>query len=167
MLNKIKKSFDKNKKYVKKDFNFKGVLYKSTGELEIAKFLDKYEIDFEYESPIAVSESNKIKIWYPDFYLKEYQIVLEYFGMYNHNKAYKLNANFKKKTFQNCGIQFIPVYELRNKWEDYILKSMKMHQEMKLKKLYEVIEEFNKPKTNKFKILLKKIKFKEISKYFQ
>ncbi len=140
-------------------FNFKKQKYKSRGEFEIAKFLDKFKIEFEYEFPIAIVEGDKTKIWYPDFYLKEYQIVIEYFGMYNHNKVYKNNANFKKKTFQNCGIQFIPVYELRDKWEEYILKSMRMHQEMKVKKLYNIIEKFNLKKESKLKIFLKKIKF--------
>jgi len=151
-----KVEFKKNKI---KTYKFKNNIYKSIGELEIAKFLTKYNIEFEYEFPISIVESEKTKIWYPDFYLKEYQTVIEYFGMYNHNKAYKNNANFKKQTFQNCGIQFISVYELNKNWETYILKSMKMHQEIKIKKLYKVFDEFNLKQENKFKLIFKRIKF--------
>jgi len=162
---KIKKiGNDLKKRIINTKYKFKKENYKSKGEYEIAKFLNKYNIEFEYEFPITVVENGKTKIWYPDFYLKEYQTVIEYFGMYNYNETYKLNANFKKKTFQDCGIQFIAVYELRDKWEDYILKSMKMHQEIKLKKLYKIIENFNIGKESKLKIILKKIKFFEFNK---
>lgn len=103
---------------------YKGIEYQSTGEVEIAKFLDKMEIAFEYEFPIAVVENNKTKIWYPDFYLKEYQMVIEYFGMYAHNKHYRDNAEFKKDVYKDCGIQFVPLYKLNQNWEEYLLKTI-------------------------------------------
>ncbi|MFW5705272.1 MAG: hypothetical protein ACOCXG_05540, partial [Nanoarchaeota archaeon] len=64
------------------EYKFKNNTYKSKGELEIAKFLDKMEIKFFYEFPISIiDENNKHRVWYPDFYLTEFQIVIEYFGM--------------------------------------------------------------------------------------
>ena len=101
---------------------YKNSKYHSKGEYQIAHFLKDMQIEFEYEFPIAIiDDDGKVKIWYPDFYLKEYQIVIEYFGMYNYNEAYKENAEYKKKIFKQCGIQFVPVYELDRNWQEYIL----------------------------------------------
>ena len=61
----------------RKSLKFQGITYKSTGEFEIAKLLGKLDVNFEYEFPIAVVDGGKTKIWYPDFYLKEYQIVFK------------------------------------------------------------------------------------------
>ena len=119
---------------------FKGTTYKSTGEEEIAKFLTKMGIVFEYEFPIAVvDDDDKTKIWYPDFYLKEYQIVIEYFGMYAHNEGYRLNAEFKKKTFKNCGVQFVPIYKLNEGWEEYLLNTISTFLNYKQKAMGEKI----------------------------
>lgn len=126
---------------------YKGISYFSKGEYEIAKFLDEMKIDFEYEFPIAVVDSEKTKIWYPDFYLKEYQIVIEYFGMYNHNEAYKENADYKKGVFKNCGIQFLPVYELKDNWKEYILNTIATHLDFKSKKMHKNIQILEKNKT--------------------
>jgi len=128
---------------------FKKTQYKSKGEHEIAKFLDSLKIEFEYEFPIAVIDHEKPKLWYPDFYLKEYQVVVEYFGMYNYNEGYKDAADHKKKVFQKCGIQFVPIYHITKNWQEYLLKTVLAHQEMKVKKINEVVENF-KPKDKKF-----------------
>jgi len=127
-----------------KKYTFKGNDYLSKGEIEIAKFLDSLKIDFEYEFPIAVVEYNKSKLWYPDFYLKEYQIVLEYFGRYNYDDNYKGAADHKKTVFKKCGIQFVPIYHIKKNWQEYLLNSILTHQETKVKKINEVLENYNK-----------------------
>lgn len=133
---------------------YKGISYQSKGEYEIAKFLTSLEIEFEYEYPIAITDYDKTKIWYPDFYLKEYQVVVEYFGMYNHNEQYKVAADHKKEVFKNCGIQFVPIYHTNKAWDEYLLKSILMHQEMKAKKMNKILDKFtkkNKSLASKFK----------------
>jgi len=60
--------------------------YKSNGERAIAEVLTKYNIDFVYEYPLLIkdkkdNDSEKLRIWYPDFWLPKYSIVIEYFGM--------------------------------------------------------------------------------------
>lgn len=128
---------------------YKKVEYKSKGEYEIAKFLDKHNIEFEYEFPIAVIDQDKPKLWYPDFYLKEYQVVVEYFGMYNYNEGYKEAADHKKAVFQKCGIQFVPIYHITKNWKEYLLKTILTHQEIKVKKINSVMDKF-KPEDPKF-----------------
>lgn len=115
----------------KKKHNYKGINYQSKGEFEIAKFLDEMNIEFEYEFPIAVIDEGKVKVWYPDFYLKEYQVVIEYFGMYEHNESYRENAEHKKKVFQNCGIQYVPMYKFNKNWKEYVLKNILSYLEIK------------------------------------
>ena len=127
-----------------KKHKFKGIEYKSTGEYEIAKFLTSLDIEFEYEFPIAIVDSKKPKLWYPDFYLKEYQVVIEYFGMYNYNKVYKNNAEHKKEVYKQCGIQFVAIYHISKNWQEYLLKTILTHQEMKAKKMTSILEKFEK-----------------------
>jgi len=79
--------------------------YKSKGEVAIAEILTKYNIDFVYEHPILINhteegDTEKLRIWYPDFWLPKYSIIIEYFGMvgnknYDEGKAKKLSA-YKK-----------------------------------------------------------------------
>lgn len=138
---------------------YKGISYKSKGEYEIAKFMDDFDLDFEYEFPIAVIDEDKTKIWYPDFYLKEYQVVVEYFGMYNHNEGYREAVEHKKKVFQECGVQFVPIYHINKNWEEYLIKAILMHQEMKAKKINKVLDKYsqkNKSFISKIKGLWKK-----------
>jgi hypothetical protein len=75
--------------------------YKSQGERAIAEILEKYNIDFVYEYPLLIKEqkkndTEKLRIWYPDFWLPKYSIVIEYFGMedaeYQKGKRAKLDA---------------------------------------------------------------------------
>ena len=76
--------------------------YKSKGEKAIAEILTRYNVDFKYEYPLLIldqkeGDSEKPRIWYPDFWLPKYSIVIEYFGMegdvhYDKGKKDKLCA---------------------------------------------------------------------------
>ena len=76
--------------------------YKSKGEEAIAEVLTKYNVDFVYEYPLLIKEtkendSEKLRIWYPDFWLPKYSIVIEFFGRegdphYDEGKRAKLEA---------------------------------------------------------------------------
>jgi len=41
--------------------------YKSWGEEQIARLLDRYGTSYQYEYPVAVVDRGKTRIWYPDF----------------------------------------------------------------------------------------------------
>ena len=58
--------------YISKGENFR---FRSTWERDIAVFLDKHEIDWEYESVIV--DLNKDHTYYPDFYLPKYNLIIE------------------------------------------------------------------------------------------
>jgi DNA helicase-4 len=55
--------------------------YKSAGERKIVDVLNKYGIDFRYESPVLINDhQGKQRIWYPDFYLPEFGVCIENYG---------------------------------------------------------------------------------------
>ena len=54
--------------------------FRSWGETQIARMLNRYEIPYLYEHPVAVVDQDKTRIWYPDFQLCGYGIILEYCG---------------------------------------------------------------------------------------
>lgn len=147
-------------------FKYKGSKFQSQGEYEIAKFLDEMDIEYEYEFPIAVVDDGKTKIWYPDFYLTKFQIVVDYFGMYNYNESYRQSVEHKKKIFQECGIQFVPIYELNKGWREYLLKSIHHHLKAKSTKMNKILNQFDSEEdfqdSSKTPSIIKKIK-----KYFK
>ena len=58
--------------------------FKSKGEIKIADFLDETGIKYLYEQGILVEDyQQKQRIWYPDFYLPEFGMYIEYFGVVN------------------------------------------------------------------------------------
>jgi len=88
--------------------------YKSEGEKAIAEILTRYNINFVYEYPLLIKErkeedSEKLRIWYPDFWLPKYSIIIEYFGMIN-NKEYNKGKEAKIRAYKKLDIDYIPVY---------------------------------------------------------
>jgi len=45
--------------------------FKSRGEVQIARFLDRNKLTYRYEHPLAVLDKGKTRIWYPDFLLPD------------------------------------------------------------------------------------------------
>jgi hypothetical protein len=83
--------------------------FKSAGERRIADVLNKYGIDFKYESPVTVhDQQNNLRIWYPDFYLPEYSIYLEYNGV-NGNLDYDIGKAKRESTYKRNGLEVINI----------------------------------------------------------
>jgi len=78
--------------------------YKSKAEIQIARLLDRERIAFRYEHPLAVIDRNKTKIWYPDFSLSDYGMIIEYFGM-NGDSGYRKQAEHKMQVYRQNGIE--------------------------------------------------------------
>lgn len=105
--------------------------YKSKGEEAIAEILTKYNIDFVYEHPLLIKEQKegdgeKLRIWYPDFWLPKYSIIIEYFGLdddphYHNGKKGKMDA------YQKLDLDCIPVYPktLQGDLKSYLLIKIK------------------------------------------
>lgn len=83
-------SEDKQKKYLENDnfITIDGKEVKSFGELEIANFLFRNGVKYEYELPYKYStKTEEYKQYQPDFYLPDYDIYIEYFGIDKDNNV--------------------------------------------------------------------------------
>ena len=78
----------------------KGEAVKSKAEKRIADFLYINEVAYIYEKPVRVWFG--VTKLYPDFYLPEYKVYIEYFGMmkdrkYNASAVWKMNLYKKSR----------------------------------------------------------------------
>ena len=108
-----------NNKYSKRD---REKNYKSKAEVQIARLLDRNRITYKYEYPLAVVDRGKTRIWYPDFYLSDYAIIVEYFGV-NGNKDYGKRTEHKVEVYKQAGIEglFLNESSLRGDWPNKII----------------------------------------------
>lgn len=82
-----------------------GLKVKSRAELRIAEFLHQKGIRFEYEKPVRVWLGKKV---YPDFYLPDFNVYLEYEGLLNHRTRghiYRRGVAYKKQRFKALGLK--------------------------------------------------------------
>lgn len=78
--------------------------YKSRGEVQIARLLERNKIEYQYEHPVAVVDHGKTKIWHPDFSLPHYGMIIEYFGM-NGDSGYDERTRHKIEVYEENGIE--------------------------------------------------------------
>lgn len=83
--------------------------YKSEGERKIAALLDRRKIPFLYEKETLVEDNFKLKIWYPDFYLPNFKVYVEYFGVTG-DPAYQAMTEHKLRVFRENNFDLVPVY---------------------------------------------------------
>jgi len=91
--------------------------YRSKAEVQIARLLDREGIAFRYEHPLAVVDRERTRIWYPDFTLPEYGMIIEYFGM-NDDPGYRRRAEHKMQVYRETGIEgvFLTEESFRGDW---------------------------------------------------
>lgn len=109
--------------------------YKSRGEERIAEFLEGENLAYQYEYPLALLDRDQVRIWYPDFRLPEYGLIIEYFGM-NGSPAYDNQMLHKMATYKQAGIEGIYLLEssLAGNWQGYILDRIERNLEEKSRK---------------------------------
>jgi hypothetical protein len=95
---------------------------RSKPELQIARLLEQNSIAYKYEHPMAVVDRGKTKIWYPDFYLPEYGMIIEYFGI-NGNPDYDERTRHKTGVYKENGIEglFLNERSLKGDWATKIM----------------------------------------------
>jgi len=128
----------------------KSELYKSRGEKLIAAFLKETGIKFHYEYPlIIIDDDKKIRVWYPDFWLPELNIVIEYFGMVN-DEQYRELMKKKEALYNQLDIDFIGLdshlVQPHKNWEKFTV--MRVMEIMDSKRpLYRKLEELKRKYT--------------------
>ena len=115
--------------------------YKSWGEEQIARLLERNGISYQYEYPVAVVDRGKTRIYYPDFRLPEYQLIIEYFGI-NGNSGYDQQKKHKIEVYKNAGIEglFLTRDSLRGDWPARIIGQIEDTLKNRLERFY------NRPK---------------------
>ena len=86
---------------------------KSVGERIIKEILNKYQIAYTYEKQLLVEEkrpkdTEKERLWYPDFYLENLKVAIEYVG--SDKPDYLKGIEAKKETYEKMGLKVIGVY---------------------------------------------------------
>jgi hypothetical protein len=96
--------------------------YKSWGEEQIARLLDRNRISYQYEYPVAVVDRGKARVYYPDFRLPEYGLVIEYFGV-NGDSGYEERKRHKIEVYKKAGFEglFLTRDSLRGDWPTRIM----------------------------------------------
>lgn len=96
--------------------------YKSWGEEQIARLLDRSRITYQYEYPVAIVDRGKTRIYYPDFRLPEYGLIIEYFGV-NGDSGYDQRTKHKMEVYKQAGIEglFLTRDSLRGDWPGRII----------------------------------------------
>ena len=84
--------------------------YKSRGEAQIGRLLDRYGLPFFYEQPTLVYDRGRHRRWHPDFTLPEYNgLIVEYAGMPD-VPDYAAGIRHKKEAYRANGIPALFVY---------------------------------------------------------
>jgi len=96
--------------------------YRSWGEEQIARLLDRSRITYQYEYPVAIVDRGKTRIYYPDFRLPEYGLIIEYFGV-NGDSGYDQRTKHKMEVYKQAGIEglFLTRNSLRGDWPGRIM----------------------------------------------
>lgn len=116
----------------------KGNCFKSKGEEQIARLFDRSSIAYRYEQPTAVVDRGKTRIWYPDFYLPEYGMIVEYFGI-NGNKAYDDQTRHKVEVYNANGLEgiFLTEASFKGDWPTHIIGQIENVLKNRLDRFYQ------------------------------
>ena len=120
--------------------------FRSRGEEQIARLLDRHRIRYLYEHPLAVMDRGKVRIWYPDFQLPRYGMVIEYFGM-ERDSEYAAATRKKLRVYEANGVAALLLRseDLKGYWPRRILGLI---EESLVERLEGFREQRDKPKVS-------------------
>ena len=100
-----RRNFDTRVELKKKIRAPDGTFVQSDGERRIAGYLSRHNIIYRYDERIRIIEGYAVR---PDFYLSEFDIYIEYWGM--DTIDYKIGMLKKLKLYQQQGKRLISIY---------------------------------------------------------
>ena len=94
----------------------------SAGEKQIARMLSSYGVRFFYEHPAAVIDRGKVRVWYPDFWLPDFGMAIEYNGVVQ-DSDYADGVKHKKVVYEAAGVSclYLDPDSLRGYWPNQIM----------------------------------------------
>jgi hypothetical protein len=120
--------FPPSKQYGTLSVTIQGEQVKSHGEQKIADFLSRNGIRYEYERPIEVG------LWIfneelcrPDFYLPDYDVYIEYWGMLDVEDRrtrgdYRRKMAWKMRQYKRYDIKYVSIYPDNLKKLDWVFR---------------------------------------------
>ena len=111
--------------------------YRSRGEEQIARLLEREGVAYQYEHPLAVVDRGKLRVYYPDFRLPEYGLIIEYFGL-NGDAGYNERTRHKMEVYRDNGIEglFLTENSLKGDWPTSILEQIEGVLRERLERFY-------------------------------
>ena len=82
--------------------------YRSRGEAQVGRLLDRYGIPFQHEQPTLVYDRGRPRTWHPDFTLYD-GLILEYAGMMD-VPDYAAGIRHKQRAYARNGLRTLFVY---------------------------------------------------------
>jgi len=99
--------------------------YKSRGEAQVGRLLDRYGIPFIYEHPTLVYDRSLYRVWHPDFTLPGYKsLIVEYAGMPD-IPGYMNGIHRKQQVYKSQGKPALFIYpeDLKGShWPEKVVK---------------------------------------------
>jgi hypothetical protein len=84
--------------------------YKSRGEAQVGRLLDRHGVPFFYEQPTLIYDRGRHRLWRPDFSLPTYNgLIVEYAGMPD-KPDYAAGIRHKQHAYAANGIPAVFVY---------------------------------------------------------
>ena len=94
-----------------------GSTVRSKSEARIANYLSNHNVQFKYEKEIEILG----KKYKPDFYLPNYDIYIEFFGL-NHIPSYKKECVEKMNSYSRAKMNCIYLYHKGSRYLEWILE---------------------------------------------
>lgn len=91
----------------------KGHYVRSKGEQTIADILHERGIKYLYEPPLRIGKYT----FHPDFYLSQYDIYIEYLGLWS-DEDYRRKNRWKRRMYTRNRIRMIAVYPYHLRWSE-------------------------------------------------
>jgi hypothetical protein len=125
----ILKSVYPRKQYGVRSTTKLGIVVRSRAEQKIADYFDSIGLRFEYEREIRTGIwIFTTKLSSPDFYLPDYDVYVEYWGMLNvpndyDRSQYTNQMKYKMARYYDLGIKFVSIYPDDMKNLDWIFRN--------------------------------------------
>jgi len=104
-----------------------GTFVQSDGERRIAEYLSRHGITYRYDERMRIIEGYAVR---PDFYLSEFDIYIEYWGM--DTIDYKIGMLKKLKLYQQQGKRLISIYrEDKHRMDEILHKKLSRYINLK------------------------------------
>ncbi len=105
----------------------------------MARMLRRHGIRYRYEQPLAVVDRDKVRIWYPDLWLPDHAVAVDYAGLMD-RPDYARGMAYRHRVYHENGISHVVVQpdDMTGFWPLKILDRIASEAEARLAKVHEL-----------------------------